>query len=251
MRLRNLLLTALLAISLTLGAATDWRQFTYDTYAARDFSGWPAMIAGLEKTAFSSTGSVDDRLQVMNYYYGYIGHLLDFGKKDEAGEWSKKASAQMKKLMETASDNPRVQALQSMFTAYEIAISPLKAPFAVGGMKSSAKKAMQGAPDLPQTNIANANISYYFPESLGSDKKAALKLYLKAYDYYAAHPAEAANDWMYLNVLSTIGLANEAIGNYDEALRWCDRALTVCPGFVYVRDVLKPRVTAKKNGSSK
>jgi tetratricopeptide (TPR) repeat protein len=204
------------------------------------------MIQQLEKSAFSASGTLADRIQVMNYYYGYVGHLLDFGKKDEAGEWAKKAQVQMKKLAQEAPNDARVLALQSMFVAYEIAINPLKAPFSVGGMKSNAKKAMAANASLPSVNIANANISYYFPESLGGDKKAALKLYLKAYDYYVAHPAEAADDWMYLNVLSTIGLANEAIGDYDEALRWCDKALTVCPGFVYVKTVLKPRVEGKR-----
>lgn len=225
--------------------AVDWSKSAYDTYAARDFSSWPTMIETLQTTAFSPSGTIDQQIKVMTCYYGYIGHLLDIKKKDEASQWNKKAHTIFKKLLEKAPEDPRVLALHSMFIAYDIAISPIKAPFQAGNMMSTAKKALQKAPTLYLANLANANILFYFPESLGGDKKESLNYYRKVYDYFVAHPAISVSDWMYLNVMSTIAVVNEAIGNNQEALNWCNKALQVNPGFVYVKTVLLPRM--KKN----
>lgn len=225
--------------------ATDWSKYAYDTYAARDFSGWPNMIQTLQNTAFSSTGTVDQQVKVMTCYYGYVGHLLDVKQKEEASVWNKKANTILKKLQEKAPDDPRVIALQSMFIAYDIAISPIKAPFQAGSMMSTAKKALKLAPSLYLANLANANILFYFPESLGGNKKEAITYYRKVYDYFVAHPNIATSDWMYLNVMSTLAVANEAVGNYTEAINWCNKALQVNAGFVYVKNILLPRIKQK------
>lgn len=226
-------------------SATNWQQYAYDTYADRNFTGWPDMIQTLQSTAFSPSGTLADRIQTMTCYYGYIGHLLDVKQKDKASEWSKKANEPFKKLQAEAPSDARIVALQSMFTAYEIAISPLKAPFQAGGMMSNAKKALQIDPSSYLAALANANILFYFPEALGGDKKQAITYYKKVYDYFVAHPEIAATDWMYLNVMSTLAVANEAVGNYTEALSWCKKALQVQPHFVYVKTFLLPRIQAK------
>lgn len=226
-------------------AATDWRKFSYDTYAARNFSGWPGMINTLQQSAFNATSSLNDRIYLMTCYYGYIGHLLDIKQKDRASEWNKKASDIFKKIKEEAPEDPRILALQSMFIAYDIAISPMKAPFQVSGMMSAAKKSLKLAPTLYLANLANANISFYFPEALGGDKQKAIGYYQKVYDYFQSHPAIAASDWMYLNVMSTLAVANEAVGNNKEALQWCEKALRVQPDFVYVKTILLPRIKQK------
>ncbi|MGL4293442.1 MAG: hypothetical protein ACRCSQ_07700, partial [Bacteroidales bacterium] len=131
----------------------NWNLFSYDSYAARNFSKWPDNLLAMQQKAFSPSGTLDDKILVMTGYYGYIGHLLDVKKKDQASDWSKKANSIFKKLKDTAPDDPRVLALQSMFTAYDIAISPVKAPFQAGGMMSTAKKALKEAPGLYLANL--------------------------------------------------------------------------------------------------
>ncbi|MEG1903357.1 MAG: hypothetical protein RR212_03090 [Bacteroidales bacterium] len=226
-------------------SATDWKKYAYDTYAERNFSGWPNMIENLKSKAFSPTGTFSDRIQVMTCYYGYIGHLLDIKQKDKASEWSKKANETFNPLQRQAPNDPRILALQSMFVAYEIAISPVKAPFQVGGMMSTAKKALKTDPTLYLAALANANILFYFPEALGGNKQQAITYYKKVYDYFMAHPEIASTDWMYLNVMSTLAVAYEAVGNNNEALSWCKKALLVAPEFVYVKTILLPRIQAK------
>ncbi|MEG1586910.1 MAG: hypothetical protein RR346_08540 [Bacteroidales bacterium] len=231
--------------NLSFAAVTDWHKYAYDTYAARNFTGWPQMINTLQKTAFSPAGTTDSRLFVMTCYYGYIGHLLDIKQKEQASEWNKQANSIFKDLKDQLPDDPRVLALQSMFIAYDIAISPVKAPFQVGGMMSTARKALKEGPDELLANLANANILFYFPEALGGDKQKAITYYRKVYDFFKAHPAVAATDWMYLNVMSTLAVANEAVGNNKQAMFWINEALQVRPDFVYVKTILLPRIKQK------
>lgn len=217
-------------------------NFTYKTYSMRDFSGWPVMIEKLQKEALSHTGTKEQQLQLMVDYYGYVGHLLDVNKKNEAAVWAKKGSEALKQVKKNYPKDATVIALESMFIAYQIALNPMKAPFQAGGMMSTAKEALKMDPNLYLANIANANILFYFPSALGGDKHKAIEYYKKAYNYFVQHPQIAKNSWVYLNVMSTLGVANEAVGNKAEALRWCNQALKICPDFVYVKTILLPRM---------
>ena len=139
-------------------------------------------------------------------------------------------------------DIPAFAAFSSIFKAYEIAITPVKAPFLISGVLSSAKKAYSLDSKSPYTNIANANLMFYFPESLGGDKKKALEYYQNAYKYYINNPEQASTDWIYLNILSTIGVVYEKIGDRANAKRWWIEAERIEPEFKHVTNVLLPRV---------
>ena len=68
---------------------------------------------------------------------------------------------------------------------------------------------------------------------------------MKVYNYFQGHPDVASQDWKYLFILSTLGVVNEKLGDIDNAKAWHKKALEVKPDFVFVKDVLVPRVNNK------
>ena len=54
-----------------------YKSYTYESFAARDFSNWPRIIETLEKEALQNYPDSTATLDIMKYYYGYIGHLLE------------------------------------------------------------------------------------------------------------------------------------------------------------------------------
>ncbi|MEG1616562.1 MAG: hypothetical protein RR202_07020 [Bacteroidales bacterium] len=242
----KILVAFLLLGSSLFSLSADDRSFTYQTYAQRNFDGWPAIIEKQEQLAESAPTEAN-YVELLANCYGYVGHLLDTHQKEQAAVWAKTGMNIVKEAKKKYPESASVMAFESMFIAFQIAITPLKAPFQASSMMSTAAKALKLAPDLYLANLAQANIYFYFPEALGGDKKKAIELYRKVYQYFVDHPQIAANSWMYLNVMTTLSVANDAVGNKVEAKKWLDTALAVEPNFVYAKTILKPRLEGKQN----
>ncbi len=238
-------LCLLFSVSLNMIGNNDHKAYTYQSFAARDFSNWPYIIETLEKEAAANPKNCAATLEIMNYYYGYIGHLLDVNNKKAADVWCKKAKKTYQALGQEYSNNADMVAYGSIITAFEIAISPVKAPLLAHSMFVGAKKSLQLDPNSIMGNLSYANFLYFFPEALGGDKSKALQHYMKVYNYFQGHPDIASQDWKYLFILSTLGVVNEKLGDIDNAKAWHKKALEVKPDFVFVKDVLVPRVNNK------
>lgn len=240
---------ALLAIFVVFFSAysqNSFRQATYKSYAARDFSGWPLILEQMQVQAFSPEGTLENQVQLLVNYYGYIGSLLDTNQKSKASIWTKKGNEVVKRVKVNHPNQASVLALESMFIAFQIAINPIKAPLYISSMMSSVKHAMKIDPNHYLANIAHANILFYFPSALGGDKLQAISYYKKVYNHFKSTPLAATDNWVYLNIISTLGVANNEIGNVSEARRWCEEALKVEPNFVFVNTVLLPSINKSK-----
>lgn len=246
--MRKYLLIILTSLISIIPLKADNKSYTYQTYSLRDFSGWPAMLDSMTN-ALKTDSSKEAYINTLRDYYGYVGHLLDIGDKSQADVWCKKGNSVLKEAKKKYPGNASITALESMFIAFQIAISPLKAPFQASSMMSSAKEGLRLDSSLNLTNNAEANILFYFPEALGGDKQKAITYYQKAYQYFLDHPDIANENWMYLNIMSTLAVANESVGNLQQALNWCKKALQIQPDFVYVRQILLPRIEKKLTNS--
>jgi hypothetical protein len=128
------------------------------------------------------------------------------------------------------------------FLAYDIAISPFRAALEVPSLFRSSRRALKIDPNCYLAQQMQANLLFYLPEVFGGDKQKAIVYYKKVYQFFKNNPQISRYDWMYLNVISTLGNAYEKTGHVDVALSWAKLALQVEPGFMYVRNVLMPRL---------
>ncbi len=243
----KILFACFLFVFVPLKGSVQLDSITYKSFAHRQFSAWPDIII-LETKSLSPDGSsLQDVERLFINYYGYIGHLLDSQLQDEATIWLQKAKKAFKPYLKKYSNEASINALNSIFIAYEIALAPIKAPFKMRSLLSAIKK----AEEIDNTNylvkISQGNVAFYFPEVLGGDKKEALDHYMHVYSYFKLNPDIARYDWVYLNTLSTICLAHEKLGQYKEALEWAKLALRVAPDFVIVKELIMPRLIEYKN----
>ena len=146
-------LCLLFSVSLNMIGNNDHKAYTYQSFAARDFSNWPYIIETLEKEAAANPKNCAATLEIMNYYYGYIGHLLDVNNKKAADVWCKKAKKTYQALGQEYSNNADMVAYGSIITAFEIAISPVKAPLLAHSMFVGAKKSLQLDHNSPNQEI--------------------------------------------------------------------------------------------------
>ena len=167
-------------------------------------------------------------------------------KKNQEDIWKKKGIALEKKIVNKKEVNADIKALQSMFIGFQIAITPIKAPLLVASMMSSAKESLKLDKNSLFANVANANILFYFPEAFGGNKQKAIDYYKNVYNYFLKD-STLQNNWMFLNVMSTIAVAYDSINNIDEAYNWVNIALNVEPDFNFVNTILKPKLDKKRN----
>ncbi len=222
-------------------------SITYHSFAHRQFAAWPKIIELESNNLSLDNCTLGDVEHLFVNYYGYIGHLLDTKRKDEAEVWLKKAQKDFEPYFNKYENKASINALYSMFLAYEIALAPIKAPFKAGRLYSAIKRAKELDKENYLVKISQGNVAFYFPEALGGDKELALNYYMQVYSYFKLHPEIAKYDWVYLNTLSTICLAHEKLGMYKEAIMWAKVALRVAPDFVIVKDMIMPRLEGYKN----
>ena len=183
-------------------------KLTYDSFGSKNFTSWPQYIETVESEIDLNPDNRDLVLDLMKYYYGLIGHFLDVNDKKSAEVWCKKMKKSYDKYGKPYSSQADFIAYSSLITAFEIAISPYKAPLLAASMFLNSKKAITMDPNSVVSNISYANFLYFFPEALGGDRKRALQHYTKVYNYFEKNSDKALDDWRYLYIISTLGVFN-------------------------------------------
>lgn len=223
----------------------DYKATTYKLFVSGKVSQWGTIIKKMEKDP--NCHSDISKIELLGYYYGYIGHLLDIKNKDAAADMIEKADELLDYLMPKYPDNTLIMAYSANITGYKIAISPLKATILAKGMMTNSKKAISKSPNDATVNILTANIMFYMPDVFGGDTERALKQYHKALDMFDADESLRHNNWMYLQLLVTTGLVEEKLKHYESAKLLYQRVLKLYPDYAHVRDNKYPNLIKKMN----
>ena len=207
---------------------------------------WPWVINKM--VADPKLQDTEGQLEILTYYYGLVGHLMDVGQKKQASENLRKANELAMKLYKTNPDNPLLLGLMSNLTGFQIALSPLKATTLAKGMMNKAKKSIAKGPNDPHVNILYSNILFYMPGIFGGDTEKALQGYKKALQTMEADPELKKNNWMYIQLMVTIGVVEEKRENYVEAQKMYRKVLELYPEYAHVKNVSYPRLLEKMKG---
>lgn len=235
----------LAAVSGIEAATPDYKTTVLDLYLKGDMSQWEGII---DKVSTLPEWKSDDRqLEILTYYYGLIGHLLDKKRKDDAERELSKAMDLAGRMYKKMPDNALLLGLMANFTGFQIALSPLKATTLAKGMMAKAKKSMALSPDDPYVNILYSNILFYMPSVFGGSKEKALEGYQKARRYMESHAGYTQDNWMYIQLLASIGLVEEKNENYAAARKIYQKILQLYPDHSHVKNVAYPRVMQKIN----
>ena len=147
-----------LFVSGTAGAESPYRKTTFDLFVSGNILQWSQIIATMRND--STCQSLDDKVELLSYYYGLVGHLIDIGEKKEARKVLNEALSIVEPLVKANPEDGRLSGLMANFQGFQIALSPLKAATLAHGMLQHARKAEKTAPDNPDVNIWSANILF-------------------------------------------------------------------------------------------
>lgn len=216
----------------------------YQAYIRGDMAKWKNIVDSMQ-TISEITNT--DKLDLLNYQYGYIAYSIDKNKKKEA-EWYLNAAEKLVQQLERKQYSLSVlYAYKSAFIGFKIGLSPYKAPFIGAGSLEYAEKSV----DLDVTNslgyIQLGNIAFYTPAMFGGSRDDALKHYLKALGLMEKDVSKLVSNWNYLNLLITIISAYYELEQYKMAEQYCIKTLKIEPGFTWVKNELYPKVLKKLN----
>ena len=189
-----------------------------------------------------NVNSNEQKLELVNYQYGYIAFCIDQDKDDEAEKYMQKAESLIAELEKLQYKPSMLYAYKSAFVGFEIGLSPYKAPLIGHASLTFAKKSVE----LDGTNyfgyIQLGNIAFYTPSMFGGSKTEAMKHYLKALELIEKKSEALKNNWNYMNLLATIIYAYYELKQYGLAEKYCIKALAIEPEFDWVMNQLYPKI---------
>lgn len=237
----------LLVILCTICAASAWSQSApykvYQCYVQRDMATWRNIIDSIESLPALSE---KQHAEVLNFEYGYVAWRLskDYQDKKEAAYYLEKAYNHLHALPQLDRNAALIAAYQGAFIGYQIAISPIKAPFI--GMKSLkyVKEAVAADSANYFAQIQYGNVLYYMPAMFGGSRSEAIKHYNTAKKLMVAQGANK-NNWLYMNLLLTLADAYKKNNDWLSVKACYDEALQLQPNYPYITEKLYP--TLQKN----
>ncbi len=211
----------------------------YKAYASGNMNKWKLAMDSIDALKKKTD---KDLLDLVNYQYGYIGWCIGNKKTDEAEKYLKKAIDNLEKLEQKKYKESMLYAYKSAFIGFEIGLASYKAPFI--GMKSMeyAKKSVSMDALNALGYLQLGNIYYYMPKTFGGSKSEALVYYLKALKLMESSKEYTTSNWNYLNLMATIISTYIELNQYEKAKKYCIKALTIEPGFDWVKNNLYPKV---------
>ena len=241
-----LILSLFITISSSISAQqTNYKENFYKLFISGNVSKWDKLITQFE----GDITKRDDvtKTELLGYYYGYIGHLIDIKDEDRAEDYIDKALPLVASLSKNDPNNALLKGYHANIIGFQIAMSPLRATTLARGMMKNAKAAINLAPEDPIINILSGNIFLYMPDFLGGNTKQSLEQYKKALVAFESNNELRENNWMYLQLMVTTAIVYEKLDNYTEAKKMYEKVLQLYPNYPHVRDKKYPNLLKKMN----
>jgi len=221
---------------------SPYKKSIYSAFITHDMIKWESAIRTME--ASNSTNTIDQKLELINYYYGYIGWSIGKKKYAEAEKFIPKGEKLINQVLSVSPKNATAYSFKGSFLGFKIGIDKCKAIFLGSESKNYINKALLLDPMNIQAIIDKGNMLYYEPYFFGGDKKEALNYFLKG-----AKIMEKNNDtyqnWVYLNLLTMIANAYEKTDNLEGAKLIYEKIMRNEPDILWVKNGLYPNLLAK------
>lgn len=239
------LLTIIILIFITfstLKAQNTYGKIVYNAYIAGDMQKWAAVINTMEKNGEYKT--LEQKLELISYYYGYIGYQLGLKNYDQAEKLLSKAEKHIAAALAQNPRNATANAFRGSFIGFKIALSKFKAITLGPESASYINKAFESDKNNIQAVVDRANSYFYTPALFGGNKNEAIKLYNHGVKLIETGKHTEQN-WFYLSVLTTLAKAYEKMHKNAEALTIYRKILHIEPNFNWVKNELYPALLKK------
>jgi len=235
---RKLFSLILITLCCTIVTAGE-KETIYQAYLTNNMATWKTTIDAMHVEPDKS----DEReLELLNYEYGYVGWCIGNKRKSEAKRYLERSLERIDRLKEANHHLPLLQAYESACLGFQIGLAKLKAPRLGPKSLDAAKQSVTNDEKNALGYIQLGNIDYFMPPLFGGSKERAIEHYLRAERLMAPN---GKGDWNYLALLVQLATAYEETKNISMADSFYRKALSLAPGFTWVRDELYPAFTKK------
>lgn len=241
---KSFLVLLILGFSAAISAQSIYKPVVYKAYIQGDMKKWEQVISQMEKAELNT---VDERLELVGYYYGYIGYLLGIKKYEPAAKYTDKGDKLIALVLKQSPKNATAYAFKGSYIGFRIGMSKFKAITLGPESNKNIVRALELDPANIQAITDNANSLYHTPRLFGGNKEESLKLFLKAAQLLEKNKLTDQN-WFYLNVLTLTAKNYESLGQLQKAKQAYEKILRVSPDFKWVKNELLPALN-KKNDS--
>lgn len=221
---------------------SPYKKMLYTTFVNREMNKWGNIIHAIEAT--KPPTSIEQKLEYIDYYYGYVGHLIEIKQYVEAQTELTRGLKLINEVIRVSPQNATVYSYKGAFTGFQIGISKLKLIHLYPEINKNVSKAYQLDSQNLQANIDMGNIYFYFPGLLGGNKKEALNYYLKGVKLIEQNKNTVQN-WKYINLLTILAITYDKIDMPEESKLTFEKILRKEPNYKLVRDELYPKLLAK------
>lgn len=213
----------------------------FESYLAGDMAVWAEEI---ERCTKVDTLTVDDKLDLCNYLYGYIAVILKNEEKSRVEEWLSLWEGYLDAVERDGRALSVTQVYRSSVAAYRAMLYPIKALGYASQSIKTLDKALETDAENPLAIGLKGNMKFYMPAIAGGSKREALKLFIKALAIFDAD-CPVVYRWNYCSMQLCLAQAYEKTGDIDQAISIAQSVLAREPGYAYVRDVYLPSLLEK------
>jgi len=237
-----------IGVLFTFTAQNTIAQFTnkrniYTAFVADD---WILWLKEIKLTEQKKPENIEQKLELINLYYGYIGHLVAKKQHDEATKYIAKGDLLLNQILKLYPENATALAYKGSFTGFKIPMNKLKV-FSLGNESEEfVNKAYKLDNNNLQAIIDKGSALFFTPKVFGGNKPEALKLFIKAIKIFET--TRKTDNWMYLNVLTLVARGYDKTGQLKNAKIVYEKILRIEPEFKWVKSELYPALIAKMNG---
>jgi len=221
---------------------SPYRKLFYSTYINREMSKWGSIIHTIEAT--KEPTNLEQKLEYIDYYYGYIGHLIEKKQFDAAQLELPHGQKLINEVIRISPQNATAYSYKGAFVGFRISISKLKLIYLWSDINKYVFKAYALDSQNIQAIIDKGNIYFYYPYLLGGDKKEALTYYLKGVKLLEKNNNTNQN-WKYINLLTILAITYDKIDMPEESKLTYEKILRKEPNYKLVRDELYPKLLSR------
>ena len=226
----------------SINAQSAYKKIIYNAYINGDMNKWANVIYTIEQNGDVKT--TDQKLELVSYYYGYIGYLLGIKNYEKAQLMIPKGEKIISQVLALSPKNSTAYAFKGSFIGFRISMNKFKAMTLGSESAANIKKGYEIDPSNVQVLIDKANALYHTPKLFGGDKNEALKLFQKGLKLIE-NSKNTTNNWFYLNVLSLTARAHESLNQNEQALQLYEKTLRFEPDYKRVKNELLPALKKK------
>ena len=224
-----------------INAQNNYKTTIYNAYINGDMDKWGAVIASIEKQKAST---VDAKLELISYYYGYTAFLIGTKNYDSATRYLERGEQHIDAVIKYNPKNATALAYKGSFIGFKIGISKFKAIALGPESNKHVMRALEIDPQNIQAIVDYGNSLYHTPRLFGGNKKEALKLFVKAMHLFENN-GQTHKNWFYLNVITLVAQTYESLNQLQKAKAQYEKILRFEPEFKWVKNNLYPTLLKK------